>query len=98
MMLGRPCARCTTSAGSKPCRSAKRVHTRATAGVESISTPSISRSKAAQEIRIIRGSACAQCINQSFLHAQGSIKHTDAKAFPQTDDLNFPRRKRLEER
>src|ERR1700683_2736610 len=92
-MLGRPCARCATSAASNPCRSAKRAHTRATAGVESTSTPSISNSSAEQEIRIIRSSACARHIVHQFSRAQDSIKHTDGQAFPQTSGLDTRRRK-----
>src|SRR5271167_2002558 len=92
VMLGRPCARCTTSAASNPCRAAQRVHTRATAGVESTSTPSISKSTPAQEIRLIHNSARARSNNHSFSRAQESIQHTDAQAFPQFDGLDFARR------
>src|SRR5947209_8370383 len=48
-MLGRPCARRTTSSGSNPCSLSHRHHTRVTAGVESIRTPCISNRSALQE-------------------------------------------------
>src|ERR1700686_48522 len=52
-ILGRPCALRTTSSGSKPCALAHCVQTRMTAGVESISTPSKSKSSAPHVISII---------------------------------------------
>src|SRR5882757_2650121 len=51
-MLGRPWAWRTTSSGSRPNFAAQAVHTRATAGVESTSTPSMSKSRARQRICI----------------------------------------------
>ena len=48
--LGRPCAIFTTFSGSNPRSSAHRRHTRETAGVESISTPSRSNNNPRQEI------------------------------------------------
>src|SRR6266404_3118030 len=62
--LGRPCAMWTTVSGSKPCSTAHRCHTRATAGVESISTPSMSNSRALQWIATI----------SSNLHCPGEIR------------------------
>src|SRR5229473_6027944 len=53
-MLGRPCAFFTTSSGSSnPCSRAHPAHARATAGVESTSTPSRSNSKPRHCIGII---------------------------------------------
>src|SRR5690348_1399790 len=49
-MLGRPCAIRTVFSGSNPCCFAHQVQTRATAGVESTSTPSRSNSTPLQEI------------------------------------------------
>src|ERR1700730_19293798 len=51
-MLGRPWAWFTTSAGTRPNLWAQAGHTRATAGVESTKTPSISNSNARQRICI----------------------------------------------
>src|ERR1700730_17017221 len=51
-MLGLPWAWRTTSTGSRPNLLAQAVHTRATAGVESTKTPSISNSNARQRICI----------------------------------------------
>src|ERR1700675_3341365 len=51
-MLGLPWAWRTTSAGLRPNLLAQTVHTRATAGVESTRTPSISNSNARQRICI----------------------------------------------
>lgn len=51
--LGRPWACLTTKSGSKPYLAAHAVQTRATAGVESTRTPSISKSRAEQRIRVI---------------------------------------------
>src|SRR5215472_9442049 len=50
VMLGRPCAMAATGSGSNPRSAAHRLQTRATAGVESMSTPSMSNSSAQQLI------------------------------------------------
>src|SRR5258708_2188452 len=50
VMLGRPCAFCTTSSGSNPCSRAHPAHARATAGGESTSTPSRSKSTPRQRM------------------------------------------------
>src|SRR5437773_10492733 len=49
-MLGLPCACRTTSSASNPCLRAHQAHTRATAGVESTSTPSRSNKTPRQRI------------------------------------------------
>src|SRR5713226_9470641 len=53
LILGRPCAFFTTSPGSNPCSRAHHAQTRATAGVESTSTPSRSKSTPRQRIFVM---------------------------------------------
>ena len=69
--LGRPCAWRTTVSGSKPCSAAHRDHTRATAGVESMSTPSRSNRRALQRIAIISSNLhCRQFLRDCVPNAK----------------------------
>src|SRR5580693_3534767 len=76
-MLGRPCARCTTSAASNPPKLRP---------YQKVSRHRKSVSSAALRARDLS-------VNHLFSLPKESIQHTDAKAFPQFNGVNFGRRK-----
>src|SRR5580704_5624015 len=73
--LGRPCARFTVESGSRPYFLAQIPQTRATAGVESTRTPSISNNKARQEMRCMTPKSLAYLDDLAIVGTGLSLSH-----------------------